>query len=86
MGHTSRSIEDSGAKGDLNSGARISEENINMWLKDHSCDILMKNMTDFCSCPKYLPAAKLKSSRFWQKFPDSLVCCLVISSHTYADL
>lgn len=32
--------------------------------RDQSCDILVKNMADLCSCPKNLPEVKLKSIRF----------------------
>lgn len=31
------------------------------WPRDHSCDILAKNMAAFCLCPKYLTEAKFKS-------------------------
>ena len=58
MGHTSRSIENSGAEGDLNCGAsikRFSEKNFSMLLRDRSCDILAKNVAAFCPCPKSLP-------------------------------
>jgi hypothetical protein len=32
-----------------------------MWPRDCSCDSLAKSMAAFCSCPKSLPEAKLKS-------------------------
>ena len=47
-GHTSRSMEDSGAEGDLNCGGLaqvVSEEkNVSMLHRDHSCGILVKNV------------------------------------------
>jgi hypothetical protein len=33
----------------------VSKKNINMCPRDCSCDILVKNVTAFCSCPWYLP-------------------------------
>ena len=54
-GHTSRSMEDSGAEGDLNCGGlaqEVSEENFNMLPRDHSCEILVKNVAALCPCPK----------------------------------
>ena len=33
------------------------EKNLSMLPRDHSCDILVKNMTGFCPCPKNLPEA-----------------------------
>lgn len=55
MGHPSRSMEN-GAEGDLSCG-RLDQEvreqkNVSMWPKDWSCEILLKNMTAFCLCPK----------------------------------
>ena len=48
MEHTSRSLEDSAAKGDLNYGGlawQISEEkNICMWPIDNSCEVLAMNV------------------------------------------
>lgn len=38
--------------------------NTSNWARDQSCDILAKNMADFCSCPKNLPEVKLKSIIF----------------------
>ena len=44
-------MKNSDVEGDLkNSGGRnleFSEKNINMWLRDHSCDILAKNVAAF---------------------------------------
>ena len=62
MGHASRNMED--AESSVNYGApaqEVSEKNIIQWCRDHSCDILSKNVIDFCPCPKNLPEAKLKS-------------------------
>lgn len=42
VGHTSRSMEDSGVEGDWNCGRlaeEISEENFSMWPRDYSFDI-----------------------------------------------
>ena len=44
-------------------GQEVSEKNINMLPQDCSCNILEKNMAAFCTYPKCLPEAKLKS--FW---------------------
>lgn len=38
-------------------------KNISKWPRDHSCNILSKNMAAFCHCPKNVPEAKLKN--FW---------------------
>ena len=49
---------------DLNCGilaVEVSEEkNFNMWPRDCSCDILVKNVAALCSCLKSLPEAKEK--------------------------
>lgn len=61
-GHTNRSMEDSSLVDDLNCGAldqKVSQKkNFSMLSRDHSYDILVKNVTAFCSCPKCLPEAK----------------------------
>ena len=31
------------------------------WSRDHFCDIFVKNVAAFCSCPKSLQESKLKS-------------------------
>ena len=79
MGHPSWSMADSGTEGDLNCGGlaqEVSEEkNFNMWPRDCSCDILVKNGC-FCSCLKSLPEAKVKRLRLialTKKSPKSLV-------------
>ena len=64
MNYPNRNIEDKGGEGDLNWGdlaQEVSEENTSMWLRDHSCDILLKNVAAFCPCPKNLPEANLKN-------------------------
>jgi hypothetical protein len=64
MGPSSRSMEDSNVEGDLNCGdlAQMgSEEDINMWPRDHARDILVKNVAAFCHHSKYMPEAKLKN-------------------------
>ena len=53
-------------EGDLNCGSPAQEVSegrdiISKWPKDHSCDILATNGAAFCSFPKSLPEAKLKS-------------------------
>ena len=59
MGHTSRIIED------VNCGGLTQEvsekKNFSMLPRNHSCDILAKNIAYFCHCPKSLPKAKVKS-------------------------
>ena len=36
------------------------EKNFSMLPRDLSCDILVKKVATFCSCPKNLPKAKMK--------------------------
>ena len=59
-------MEDSGAKCYLKCGGPVQEaseeKNISMWPRSCYCDILVKNVSAFCHCPKDLPVAKLKSS------------------------
>lgn len=38
-------------------------DNISNWARNHLCDILDKNMTAVCPCPKNLSKAKLESKR-----------------------
>lgn len=61
MGHTSRSIENSGTKNDLNCGDMAQEvskeKEIIMLPRDCSRDILTKNVPAFCLCPKSLSEA-----------------------------
>ena len=50
-------MEDNSVEGDLRCtglmAQEVSEEkNFSMWPRDHSCDILAKNVADFCSYPK----------------------------------
>ena len=58
-------MEDSGAKSDLNCTGLdedISEKKIfSREPRNHSCDILVKNVAAFCLWLKSLPAAKMKS-------------------------
>ena len=62
MGQSSRKMKDSGAEGDLNCGGlaqEVSEEkNFSMLLRNHSCDMLMKNVATFCPCLKSLAEMK----------------------------
>ena len=55
-------MEDISAVGDLNCrvlALDVSEEkNFNMWPRDSSCSILVKNVAAFCHCPKSLPGTK----------------------------
>ena len=64
MVHLNRSMEDSDDECDLSSGCLnqvVSEvKNVSMWSKNRSCDILVKNVTIFCPCPKSLPKSKVK--------------------------
>ena len=49
IGHYSRIMEDSSAEGDQNCAGLLQvvseERNFNTLLRDHSCDILVKNVT-----------------------------------------
>ena len=47
--------------GNLND--EVSEKDFGMWPRDCTCDTLLKNMSDFCSCPKHLPEVKVKRFR-----------------------
>ena len=44
----------------LGPGSRVLE-NVSMWPRDQSCDILVKNVAVFCSCMESLPETKVKS-------------------------
>ena len=65
MGHNIRNMECSGTESneDHDSPAQdVSEKKrIRKFPRDCSCDILVKNVTTFCSCLKNLPEAKLKT-------------------------
>lgn len=58
MGHPSRNREESGAKDDLKcvwggeAGSRGSRGEFSILSKDHSCDILVRNMAAFLSLSK----------------------------------
>ena len=55
---------DSSAEGDLDCeglAQDVSEEDISRWPRDHSFNILVKNMAAFYPFPKSLPEAKLKN-------------------------
>ena len=56
MGHTSRSMKDSGAESDLNCRGPVQEtseeKNIIIWPKDLSDDILVKNVVHFALVQK----------------------------------
>jgi hypothetical protein len=36
------------------------EDNVSMWPRIFSCDILVKNVASFCLCLKSLPGAKIE--------------------------
>ena len=63
MGHNSRNMKDSVADCDLMHcrDQGVSEEKVDMWHRDWSCSILMKNVAVLGPCPKNLPEAKVKS-------------------------
>ena len=67
MGHASRSMEDSGPEGDLNSGCLTQEvserKNFSMMLRHCSCDILLKSVAALCRYPNSLPEGKVKRFR-----------------------
>jgi len=76
-------MEDSGADRDLNYGClaqEVSEEkNFSMLPRNHSCDILVKNVFAFCPCSKSLPEAKVKRFRLFplsKKSQNKLVYAL----------
>ena len=57
-------MEDSDAKSYLNCWKftqELSEKNVSMLPRNHSWDVLVKNVAAFCPCPKSLPEAKVKS-------------------------
>lgn len=68
MGHSSRNRKDNGTEHnvDYKEAWEISEEkNISKWPRDHSCNILVRNMTVFYVLfQKKSADAKLKSFRF----------------------
>ena len=41
----------------------VSEENFNMLPRDHSCEILVKNVAALCPCPKSPPKTKVERFR-----------------------
>ena len=61
-------MEDGGAECDLNCRCldqEVSEEkNVSLWPRDQACDILMKHVAAFCTRPKSLSEANVKSFRF----------------------
>ena len=62
MGHTSRSMEDSGTDNDLKCRklAQVSEKNFSMLCRNCSCDILVKEVAACYPCPKSLLEAEVK--------------------------
>ena len=64
MDHHSRSMGN-GAECDVSCDSPAQEvlegRNISKWPRDHSCDILTKNVTGLCPCSINLPETKLKS-------------------------
>ena len=63
MNLPSRSKEDSGAENNVGPTHEVSGWGINVSKspRDHSCDVLAKNVSGFCPCPKNLLEAKLSS-------------------------
>lgn len=63
--HYSGSLEDSSVERNVDCRGlpqEVSEgNNISNWARDHACDTLTKNVTEFCTCPKSLQESKLKS-------------------------
>lgn len=62
IGHTGRDVENSATESNLGYGGPAqegSEKTISKCPRDCSCDILLKNMNAFCSCPKNLSETKL---------------------------
>ena len=66
-GYPNRNTDDFVAEGDLNCGnllLEVSEKrNCSMLPRDHSYNVLVKNVAAFYLCLKNLPAAKLKRLR-----------------------
>lgn len=63
MGHPRGNLGDSSAQSSVDSRgpASVSARNsISKWTGAHTRDILAKNRSTFCPCPKNLPEAKLK--------------------------
>jgi hypothetical protein len=65
-GQPSRSLEGCTAESYVDCGASDQEvlewKNISIGTRDHSCDILTKNVADICPYPIYLPVAEYKSN------------------------
>ena len=88
LGNTTRNIEDSGTESnvDYDSPAQEVSENIITWPRDHSCEILAKNVAVFAFfrkiCPKFktlrLMALAEEISR--QHSIDSVIWLLVCRS------
>ena len=95
MDHPSRSMEDRGSEIDLNCRTQVKKFQrkimISLWLKDHSCGILVNNVAAFCLCPNIVPEAKLRSfglivlAEKISRHP-SINYHVVISGQSYADL
>lgn len=64
MGQPSRNMGEFLAEADLNFGSlalEVSEEkHFNMWSRDHSYGIVVKNVAAFCPCLKSLPELKVE--------------------------
>lgn len=63
--HTTRNMKESGPEGYVNcksSSPEDAEENdISIWPRDSSYDILARNISAFCHCCKNIPKAQMKS-------------------------
>lgn len=49
--HTAGNIEGSSAESDINCKGLAPFQNIGEWPKEHSCNILLKTVAAFFSCP-----------------------------------
>ena len=56
-GHASRSLEDNNAETSVENVS--AGNNISNWARDYLCDVLAKNVSAFCPCPKNLLETKL---------------------------
>ena len=65
MSHSTRSLKYNTAESNVDCQCLaqkvLERNNFSNWARDHSSGILAKNMSNFFSCPKNLPEAKLKN-------------------------
>ena len=98
MGHTSRNMEVNDAEFDLMNCWGLpqevsEEENFSMLPRDHSSNILLRNMVAFCLCLTILPEAKVKSfvlmllaKEISKQLNIDRLCCVVISVYSNDNL